>query len=129
MPATIAGAVGILQTNVLVNRETGFGQLWEPIMALEVLNPIFNAIQYATISCIAVGIASEYTSATGLFTGMIVAIVGMEVYGLFRKMDAIKVKMPEGVPQGVARSFEVLVPTILTCIVFGLIALLSLIHI
>lgn len=176
MPATIAGAVGILWTNVLVNRETGLGQLWEPIMALEVLNPVFNAIQYATISCIAVGIAmliageiahsngekgvypailglilfiivtptnivldgfvnssgevatftgiaSEYTSATGLFTGMIVAIVGMEVYGLFRKMDAIKVKMPEGVPQGVARSFEVLVPTILTCIVFGLIAL------
>ena len=28
MPATIAGAVGILWTNVLVNQETGLGQLW-----------------------------------------------------------------------------------------------------
>ncbi len=177
MPATIAGAIGILWTNVLVNSETGLGKFWEPVMALKFLNPIFDGIQYATISCIAigitmlvaseiaeangekgaypailglilfiivtpttqvlndfvnakgevatfVGISSEYTSATGLFTGMIIAIFGMEIYGFFRRMDSIKVKMPDGVPQGVARSFEVLVPTIITCVIFGAIALI-----
>lgn len=177
MPATIAGAVGILWTSVLVNSETGLGKLWEPIMALEVLNPIFSAIQYATISCITVGItmliaqeiaesngesgaypailgfilwlvvtptasvaeefvnkageaasftgiASSYTDATGLFTGIIVAIVGMEIYNLFRKMDAVKIKMPEQVPPGVARAFEVLVPTIITAIIVGAIGLI-----
>ena len=52
MPATISGAVGVLWTNVLVNDSTGLGALWSPIMALKVLNPIFAAMQYATISCI-----------------------------------------------------------------------------
>ena len=204
MPATISGAVGVLWTNVLVNDSTGLGALWSPIMALKVLNPIFAAMQYATISCITIGITmllaseiaeangetgpypavlgfilwmmvtptsfaakdlsasfidkagkshgytlanfinvtgeaakhkitadsftysgilSNYTAATGLFTGLIVAIVGMELYNMFRKNDALKIKMPEQVPPGVARAFEVLIPTCLTCIVIGAVGL------
>ena len=204
MPATISGAVGVLWTNVLVNSQTGLGALWKPIMALEVLNPIFAAMQYATISCITIGVTmlvaseiaeangetgaypavlgfilwmmvtptsfaakdlgasyidakgishgfslgqfinvtgeaakhkitadsfsysgimSSYTGATGLFTGLIVAIVGMELYNMFRKNDALKIKMPEQVPPGVARAFEVLIPTCLTAIVVGAVGL------
>ena len=204
MPATISGAVGVLWTNVLVNDSTGLGALWSPIMALKVLNPIFAAMQYATISCITIGITmllaseiaeangetgaypavlgfilwmmvtptsfaakdlsasfidkagkshgytlgdfinvtgaaaknkitadsftysgilSNYTAATGLFTGLIVAIVGMELYNMFRKNDALKIKMPEQVPPGVARAFEVLIPTCLTAIVVGAVGL------
>ena len=204
MPATISGAVGVLWTNVLVNSSTGLGALWKPIMALEVLNPIFAAMQYATISCITIGVTmlvaseiaeangetgsypavlgfilfmmvtptsfaakdlgasyidakgishgftlgqfinvtgeaakhkitadsfgysgilSSYTGATGLFTGLIVAILGMELYNMFRKNDGLKIKMPEQVPPGVARAFEVLIPTCLTCIVIGAVGL------
>ena len=204
MPATISGAVGVLWTNVLVNDSTGLGALWSPIMALKVLNPIFAAMQYATISCITIGITmllaseiaeangetgaypavlgfilwmmvtptsfaakdlgasfidkagkshgytlgdfinvtgeaakhkitadsftysgilSNYTAATGLFTGLIVAIVGMELYNMFRKNDSLKIKMPEQVPPGVARAFEVLIPTCLTAIVVGAVGL------
>ena len=204
MPATISGAVGVLWTNVLVNSSTGLGALWKPIMALEVLNPIFAAMQYATISCITIGVTmlvaseiaeangetgaypavlgfilwmmvtptsfaakdlaasyidakgishgfslgqfinvtgeaakhkitadsfsysgimSSYTGATGLFTGLIVAILGMELYNMFRKNDALKIKMPEQVPPGVARAFEVLIPTCLTAIVVGAVGL------
>ena len=204
MPATISGAVGVLWTNVLVNSSTGLGALWKPIMALEVLNPIFAAMQYATISCITIGVTmlvaseiaeangetgsypavlgfilfmmvtptsfaakdlgasyidakgishgftlgqfinvtgeaaknkitadsfsysgimSSYTGATGLFTGLIVAIVGMELYNMFRKNDGLKIKMPEQVPPGVARAFEVLIPTCLTAIVVGAVGL------
>ena len=204
MPATISGAVGVLWTNVLVNDSTGLGALWSPIMALKVLNPIFAAMQYATISCITIGVTmlvaseiaeangetgaypavlgfilwmmvtptsfaakdlgasyidakgishgfslgqfinvtgeaakhkitadsfsysgimSSYTGATGLFTGLIVAIVGMELYNMFRKNDALKIKMPEQVPPGVARAFEVLIPTCLTAIVVGAVGL------
>ena len=204
MPATISGAVGVLWTNVLVNSSTGLGAIWKPIMALEVLNPIFAAMQYATISCITIGVTmlvaseiaeangetgaypavlgfilwmmvtptsfaakdlsasfidkagkshgytlgdfinvtgaaaknkitadsftysgilSNYTAATGLFTGLIVAIVGMELYNMFRKNDALKIKMPEQVPPGVARAFEVLIPTCLTAIVVGAVGL------
>ncbi len=62
-------------------------------------------------------------AATGLFTGLIVAIVGMELYNMFRKNDALKIKMPEQVPPGVARAFEVLIPTCLTAIVVGAVGL------
>ena len=204
MPATISGAVGVLWTNVLVNETTGLGALWSPIMALKVLNPIFAAMQYATISCITIGVTmlvaseiaeangetgaypavlgfilwmmvtptsfaakdlgasyidakgishgftlgqfinvtgeaakhkitadsfsysgimSSYTGATGLFTGLIVAILGMELYNMFRKNDSLKIKMPEQVPPGVARAFEVLIPTCLTAIVVGAVGL------
>lgn len=193
MPATIAGAIGVLWTNVLVHGETGLGAIWRPIMALEVLNPIFAAIQFATISCIAIGIVmlvgqeiaeangetgaypavlsfiawlvvtpvnwaggdlvvtlaqkdaqgkaitklvselvpegaqvagytgimSSYTGATGLFTALIIGILAMEVYGWLRRQDALKIKMPDQVPPGVARAFEVLIPTFIMLVIVG----------
>ena len=69
------------------------------------------------------GILSSYTGATGLFTGLIVAILGMELYNMFRKNDSLKIRMPEQVPPGVACAFEVLIPTCLTAIVVGAIGL------
>lgn len=197
MPATITGAIGVLWSNVLVNNQTGLGKFWSGIMALEVLNPIFNAMSFATITCISIGICmlvgqeiaeangekgaypavlsfvlflmvtptsfsifydtkkkaasyiaanrtneiatatksfgkavgsftgieSSYTAATGLFTALLVGIIGMEIYNMFRKNDHLKIKMPEQVPPGVAKAFEVLIPTALTAIVVGAIEL------
>ena len=205
MPATVSGAIGVLWTNVLVNETTGLGAIFKPIMVLRVFNPIFSAMQYATISCITIGVTmlvaseiaeangetgaypavlgfilwmmvtpttfaaknltasyidkagkshafkladfitvtgdaaknkisadsftysgilSSYTAATGLFTGLIVALVGMEIYNMFRNNDSLKIKMPDQVPPGVSRAFEVLIPTCLTCIVIGAIGLI-----
>ena len=56
MPLIIAGAVGVLWSNVLVNTDSGLGAIWKPIMVLEFLNPAFDAINFAAISCITVGI-------------------------------------------------------------------------
>lgn len=174
MPLTIAGAVGLLWSNVLVNSNTGLGAFFAPIMALDFLNPAFSAVFDATISCITIGvtygIAQEfceasgekgwfpglvglsaflavtprsfeatidgvtgmvggydtgYFGATGLFTGIIMALVSAAVYVQLRKMDSLKVRMPEQVPPGVAKAFEVLVPSILTMIVAALIGLAS----
>lgn len=38
MPLTIAGAIGVLWCNVLVNETTGLGLFFKPIMALDFLN-------------------------------------------------------------------------------------------
>lgn len=192
MPATISGAVGVLWCNVLVNSSTGLGALWGGIMALQPLNPIFSAMQFATISCITIGvtmlvgteiayangetgaypavlafmlwlmvtptslevlangqvqvagsktvvsavaegatdvlatvggIGSNFTGATGLFTGLIVALLGMELYGALRRMEGLKIKMPEQVPPGVAKAFEVLIPTAIAMIIVGAVGL------
>ena len=191
MPATIAGAIGVLWTNVLVNdtivegNAQGLGGIFSPIMALEPINSVFSAINFCTISCISIGIAmlvaqeiaeangetgaypavmgfmcwlmvtptttyawtaadgtvatgvvlpegmeaitsvtginGSYMGATGLFTALIIGILGLEIYNLFRKNDSLKIKMPEQVPPGVARAFEVLIPTFLTLLVVGVI--------
>ena len=167
MPLTIAGAIGVLWCNVLVNDQTGLGLFFKPIMALDFLNPAFQAVNFCTISCITVGItlgiaqeigiwnmgaekagyipglvglaawlsvtntshmvdgakeaftgvAGNELGATGLFTGMIIGVLSVELFCFFEKQDALKIKMPEQVPPGVARAFEVLVPATLTLII------------
>ena len=191
MPATISGAIAVLWTNVIVNANTGLGKFFSPIMALEPFNAAMNAVNTATIGCIAIGIcclvgyeiavangetgpysvvlafmmwvtvtplandvtglaagestigevlaaagitdgigtfagiSTGVTGATGLFTGLIVGIVGMEIYCALRKIDALKVKLPDSVPPGVARAFEVLVPTCLVLVITATIGWLS----
>ena len=189
MPLTIAGAIGVLWCNVLVNADSGLGLFWEPIMALEFINPAFSAMQFATISCITVGVTygiaqeigesngetgyfagllglacwlsvtqsgfSNYAlvegadkaakvvlndagamttftgisgnalGATGLFTGMIVGIVSIEIFCALRKVDKLKLKMPESVPPGVARAFEVLIPAVITLAIIAIIGRLA----
>ena len=167
MPLTIAGAIGVLWCNVLVNETTGLGMFFKPIMALDFLNPAFQAVNFCTISCITVGItlgiaqeigiwnmgaekagyipglvglaawlsvtntshvvegakdaftgiAGNELGATGLFTGMIIGVLSVELFCFFEKQDALKIKMPEQVPPGVARAFEVLVPATITLII------------
>lgn len=192
MPATIAGAIAVLWTCVIVNDGSGLGLFFKPIMAIAPFNAVFNAINTCTIGSMAVGvcmlvgseiaeangetghypavlafmmwavvtplahnvtgltaytdaagkavsigaaveaaggaadgvatfagISTSYMGATGLFTGLIVAILGMEIYGAFRRMDALKLKMPDQVPPGVAKAFEVLIPTVLVLIVMS----------
>ncbi len=65
------------------------------------------------------GISSRYTGATGLFTALIVGIIALEIFGFLRKMDALKIKMPDQVPPGVAKSFEILIPAFLTVTIVG----------
>ena len=167
MPLTIAGAIGVLWCNVIVNESTGLGIFFKPIMALYFLNPAFQAVNFCTISCITVGvtlgiaqeigvwnmgaekagyipglvglaawlsvtntshvvegakdafsgISSNELGATGLFTGMIIGVLAVELFCFFEKQDALKIKMPDQVPPGVSRAFEVLVPATLTLII------------
>ena len=167
MPLTIAGAIGVLWCNVIVNESTGLGIFFKPIMALDFLNPAFQAVNFCTISCITVGvtlgiaqeigvwnmgaekagyipglvglaawlsvtntshviegakdafsgISSNELGATDLFTGMIIGVLAVELFCFFEKQDALKIKMPDQVPPGVSRAFEVLVPATLTLII------------
>lgn len=196
MPATIAGAIAVLWTNVIVNdnivngNPQGLGGIFPIVMKLEPLNAVFAAIQFATISCISIGIViliaqeigemngetghfsavlgficwsvvtpssysitnltvtfankttqsiadilpngatvgefggigSSYLGATGLFTAIIVGIVALEIFSAFRKMEGLKLKMPDQVPPGVAKAFEILIPAFITVVVMGLVS-------
>ena len=91
MPATIAGAIGVLWTNVLVNDNVvngnaqGLGGIFKPIMALAPINDVFAAIQFCTISCISIGIvmlvAQEIGEANGE-TGAFPAVLGFMAWAV-----------------------------------------------
>ena len=70
-------------------------------------------------------IPTSYLGSQGLFTALIVGILGSECYCWLRKIDALKIKMPDQVPPGVARAFEVLVPTCINLIIVGAVGFLS----
>lgn len=56
----------------------------------------------------------QYTNPEGLFLGMFMAILSLELYTWLGKQEKLKIRMPESVPGAVSRSFSSLVPTILT---------------
>lgn len=65
----------------------------------------------------------QYTNATALFAAIIIAILSTELFRILSKSKALVIKMPEGVPPAVARSFAALLPSM---IVLSLAALLQL---
>ncbi|UPA09857.1 PTS cellobiose transporter subunit IIC (plasmid) [Borrelia nietonii YOR] len=61
-------------------------------------------------------IDARYLGAQGIFTGIIVAILSVELYRFLVNRKII-IKLPESVPPAVARSFEALIPVILLTII------------
>lgn len=197
MPISLTGAIGILWTNVLINDRGGLGAIFPPIMILRFLNPIFEALNYAAISCVSIvivlllsseiaeangdhdiypvivsficwlivtphtidglhinlllhtgsgaviwtklstfvhipnyigitlkdftaeGIGTIYTSSSGLFTAMFVAIFATELYHLLRNCDCLLIKLPSHVSTNQVLSFMNVIPTFLTFLIMS----------
>lgn len=172
MPVIITGAFCTLMTNVVCSTTTeGISLAKLPGMAwLEILSPIFNAANYATLNFFTIGaviliglelgkkngintyapavialcsyvaccptfidftlesgeiikvadvFGKNYTAARGLFLGMVVAMVSVELFSWIVKSGKLKITMPDSVPGNVATSFNVLFPSMLTIIVMS----------
>lgn len=68
-------------------------------------------------------INTSVLGATGLFTGMVMAIVSVEIFSFFNKFDKFKIKLPDSVPPNIAGSFNALIPCSFTLIITCLIGL------
>lgn len=75
-----------------------------------------------TVEGIGFVLPMTYLGGQGLFVGMLVSIFAVEVLRLCKEKN-IMIKMPSSVPGSVARSFEALIPTILTLSVIALITI------
>lgn len=62
-----------------------------------------------------------YNNSTSLFSGIIVAIIATEIFVRLSKLEKLKIKLPDGVPPAVSRSFEKLFPGMLTILIVGII--------
>lgn len=70
-------------------------------------------------------IQTYYLGAAGLFTGFIAAIATVEIMRKLMNVKALIIKMPESVPTGIARSFNSMIPTILTMFIFGIVRFIT----
>lgn len=69
-------------------------------------------------------IISSYLDSKGLFTAIFVAIISVKLYQFFTKHKLV-IKMPEGVPDFVSSSFELITPTAAIGIVFIIIRMIT----
>lgn len=60
-------------------------------------------------------------SSSGLFIAIIVALLSVELLKVLSSIDKLKITMPEGVPAGVASSFNSMIPMMLVIVAVGLI--------
>jgi PTS system cellobiose-specific IIC component len=66
------------------------------------------------------GIPTSNLSASGLFLGMLTAVLAVEIIRFVDK-KGWKIKMPDSVPENVSRSFSALIPGLIVIVVFNLI--------
>lgn len=69
-------------------------------------------------------ISWNYFNATALFTGIIVSIIATEIFVRLAKIKYLVIKLPDGVPPAVARSFSKLLPGMATIFTMGLFGLI-----
>ena len=62
-------------------------------------------------------LGKDYTAAKGLFLGMVIAMLSVELFSWIVKSGKLKINMPDTVPPNVSNSFNVLFPVMLTIIV------------
>ncbi|MDR2938963.1 MAG: PTS transporter subunit EIIC [Clostridiales bacterium] len=67
---------------------------------------------------------TAFANFNGLLLGMILAVLSTELFRKLADNKAFIIKMPDGVPPAVARSFAALVPAVLTIFVFAAIAVI-----
>lgn len=65
------------------------------------------------------GLGAGVIRAQGLFVSMIMSMVAVKFFGLLTNIDAIKIKMPDSVPTGIARSFNILIPIFIIITAFS----------
>ncbi|SDC93231.1 PTS system, cellobiose-specific IIC component [Terribacillus halophilus] len=59
-------------------------------------------------------LAREFSDPKSLFLGMFIALISVELFTWFSKMDKLTIKMPDSVPSNVTTSFASLFPSIIT---------------
>lgn len=65
------------------------------------------------------GLGAGVIGAQGLFVSMIMSMVAVKFFGLLTNIDAIKIKMPDSVPTGITRSFNILIPIFIIITAFS----------
>lgn len=108
------------------NHLTGYFPGIVALMSYVCINP--NVYNFITAENKAIQVtdvfAKQYTDTKGLFLGMLIAIVSVQLYTWLSKQKFLQLKMPDSVPSNVSKSFSELFPTMITVGVISTIGLI-----
>lgn len=79
------------------------------------ISTVVEGLKDPVVSSIMIGVIG----AQGLFVSMIMSILAVKLFKVLTNIDAIKIKMPDSVPTGIARSFNILIPIFIIITVFS----------
>ena len=82
-------------------------------------NTISTVVEGLKDPVVLTGLGAGVIGAQGLFVSMIMSMVAVKFFGLLTNIDAIKIKMPDSVPTGIARSFNILIPIFIIITAFS----------
>lgn len=67
-------------------------------------------------------ISTTNTGSGGLIVAILVGVFGTKLFMSFSNNDKLRIKMPAGVPEATVKSFNVVIPTVLVGLIFGVVA-------
>lgn len=82
-------------------------------------NTISTVVEGLKDPVVSSGLGSGVIGAQGLFVSMIMSILAVKLFKVLTNIHAIKIKMPDSVPTGIARSFNILIPIFIIITVFS----------
>lgn len=98
-----------------LNKENGFFPGLLAVISYITVNPTtLELLVDEKMQVVENVLSRNYTDTKGLFLGMFIAIVSVELFTWLGRQDKLNIKMPDSVPSNVSRSFSALIPTILT---------------
>ncbi|MGT2785860.1 PTS sugar transporter subunit IIC [Streptococcus merionis] len=107
----------------MLARQNKVNELFAAIVALSsyvavVPQSIKATVDGAEAVLAALPVAS--TNASGLFIGMVVAIISVEIFSKLSKIEKLQIQMPPSVPAGITKSFNVMLPIFIVIVTFSL---------
>ncbi|MEQ9764531.1 PTS transporter subunit EIIC [Streptococcus sp. ZJ151] len=107
----------------MLARQNKVNELFAAIVALAsyvtvVPQTIVSLVEDVETSVPALPVAS--TNASGLFVGMIIAIISVEMFSRLASIEKLQIKMPQTVPAGIAKSFNVMLPIFIVVVLFSI---------
>ncbi|WP_042349936.1 PTS sugar transporter subunit IIC [Bacillus massiliigorillae] len=126
---TIFTVVGIAYKLARSYGDDGFEAMLVSLSCFFVISPSVATITLKIASKDVTGTSGDfvglsYFNSTALFTGIIISLLATEVFVRLAKVKYLVVKLPEGVPPAVSRSFARLFPGMITIFLFALASLL-----
>lgn len=83
-------------------------------------NTISTVVDGLKDPVVATGLGAGVIGAQGLFVSMLMSILAVKLFKILTEINAIKIKMPDSVPTGIARSFNILIPIFIILAVFSI---------